>query len=248
MRILTVSAHYPPNFVSGGTLQPQRLSQGLRARGHEVSVYAGWIGDRPPLETWTDADDTGMAVRWVVSSPWIGWADERNWLQSRGHRADFRAHLDEVRPDVVHFHALQSLGRRAAAGGHGRPGPGSWSPCTTSGGCAPASSWSTGTSSPAAWWSRPGCAPARSTWPGAASAAPPWPTLLDVGRPGAGARRPSPSRVLAANGVAPGRLAVDENGLPPRRSGRPAADPTARPRRPTARTRCGCSTPAGPTR
>ena len=109
MHILTVSAHYPPNFVSGGTLQPQRLSQGLRARGHEVSVYAGWIGERPPLETWTDVDDTGLAVRWVVSSPWIGWSDEHNW-RNPAVTADFRAHLDEVRPDVVHFHALQSLG------------------------------------------------------------------------------------------------------------------------------------------
>ena len=74
MRILTVSAHYPPNFVSGGTLQPQRISQGLRARGHDVSVYAGWIGDRPPLESWADTDETGMPVRWIVSSPWIGWS------------------------------------------------------------------------------------------------------------------------------------------------------------------------------
>ncbi|HEY5156267.1 MAG TPA: glycosyltransferase, partial [Acidimicrobiales bacterium] len=109
MRILIVSAHYPPNFVSGGTLQPQRLSQGLRALGHDVSVYAGWIGDRPPLDTWTDTDETGMAVRWVVSSPWIGWSDERNW-RNPAVTEDFRAHLAEVRPDVVHLHALQSLG------------------------------------------------------------------------------------------------------------------------------------------
>lgn len=109
MRILTVSAHYPPNFVSGGTLQPQRLSRALAALGHDVSVYAGWIGERRPLETWTDVDETGLSVRWVVSSPWIGWSDERNW-RNPAVTADFRAHLAEVRPDVVHVHALQSLG------------------------------------------------------------------------------------------------------------------------------------------
>ena len=45
MRILTVSAHYPPNFVSGGTLQPQGIARGLAARGHESHVFAGWLGD-----------------------------------------------------------------------------------------------------------------------------------------------------------------------------------------------------------
>src|SRR5262245_24728367 len=109
MRILTVSAHYPPNFVSGGTLQPQRLSQGLRSRGHDVSVYAGWLGDRPPLDSWEETDDTGMPVRWVASGPWIGWSDDRNWFNP-AVTEHFRAHVEALRPDLVHVHALQSLG------------------------------------------------------------------------------------------------------------------------------------------
>jgi hypothetical protein len=109
MRVLTVSAHYPPNFVSGGTLQPQRVSQGLRARGHEVSVFAGWLGERPPLDEWDEVDESGLPVHWIVTSPWIGWSDERNWLNPEV-TARFRAHLEQVRPDVVHFHSLQSLG------------------------------------------------------------------------------------------------------------------------------------------
>src|SRR4051812_5039158 len=74
VRIVVVSAHFPPNFVSGGTLAPQRQAQGLRAAGHEVSVYAGWLGDRTPLESWTE-DVDGLPVRWIVSTPWIGWSD-----------------------------------------------------------------------------------------------------------------------------------------------------------------------------
>lgn len=110
MRILVVSAHYPPNFVSGGTLQPQRLARGLRDRGHEVSVYAGWLDSaRKPLETWTEADETGMSVRWAVTTPWIGWDDRRNW-DNPGVTADFAGHLRDVTPDVVHFHSLQGLG------------------------------------------------------------------------------------------------------------------------------------------
>jgi glycosyltransferase involved in cell wall biosynthesis len=109
MRVLVVSAHYPPNFVSGGTLQPQRLARGLRARGHDVSVYAGWLGERPPLEAWNDTDETGLPVRWIVSTPWTGWQDDRNWWNPKVG-ADFRAHVGAVAPDVVHIHSLQSLG------------------------------------------------------------------------------------------------------------------------------------------
>ena len=105
-----VSAHYPPNFVSGGTLSPQRQAQGLRAAGHDVSVYAGALdGDRPPLETFDTVDDTGLPVRWVVTTPWTAWSDRQNF-DNPAVAADFGRHLAEVRPDVVHLHSLQSLG------------------------------------------------------------------------------------------------------------------------------------------
>src|SRR3954462_713370 len=42
VRLVVVSAHYPPNFVSGGTLQPQRLARAFSERGPEGGVYAGW--------------------------------------------------------------------------------------------------------------------------------------------------------------------------------------------------------------
>ncbi len=211
MRILTVSAHYPPNFVSGGTLQPQRIGQGLRARGHDVSVYAGWIGDRPPLESWADTDETGMPVRWVVSSPWIGWSDERNWMNP-AVTEHFRAHVDALRPDVVHVHALQSLGA----------------------GVLPAAR-STGARVVVTmhdfWWlcarqflvdrEQQPCSlvveggvcacEVDVTWRRERAAA-----LASLLRSADLVLAPSASaaRVLAANGVAPHRLEVDENGLP----------------------------------
>lgn len=105
-----MSAHYPPNFVSGGTLAPERQAQGLRAVGHDVSVYAGWLGpERPPLDTFATVDGTGLPVRWVVTTPWTAWSDTRNY-DNPEVAADFAAHLAEVAPDVVHFHSLQSLG------------------------------------------------------------------------------------------------------------------------------------------
>lgn len=57
VRILVVSAHFPPNFVSGGTLVPQRTAVALQRRGHDVAVYAGCRGDlngddRPATRPW----------------------------------------------------------------------------------------------------------------------------------------------------------------------------------------------------
>ena len=110
MKILVVSAHFPPNFVSGGTLAPQRLARGLRARGHDVSVYAGHLdAARLPLETWTDTDDTGLPVRWIVTTPWTGWSDERNYKNGK-ISSDFRRHVSDMKPDIVHFHSIQTLG------------------------------------------------------------------------------------------------------------------------------------------
>lgn len=109
MRVLVVSAHYPPNFISGGTLGPQRIAHGLVERGHDVSVYAGWLGDREPLTTWTDEDEVSIPVRWIVVSPWIDWSSRGNF-DNPDVTIDFRLHLEDLRPDVVHFHSLQALG------------------------------------------------------------------------------------------------------------------------------------------
>ena len=81
MRITFVSAHYPPNFVSGGTLQPQRLARGLRDRGHDVSRVRRLARQRRAAR-WrrgTRSTSTGLPVRWIVTTPWMAWADERNY-------------------------------------------------------------------------------------------------------------------------------------------------------------------------
>ena len=110
MRVVQVSAHYPPNHVSGGTLVPQRLARELSARGHEVLVYAGYLDEhRRPLETWTEDDGTGVQVRWIVTTPWTAWSDPLNSVNPPVGD-DFARWLEDIRPDVVHLHSLQSLG------------------------------------------------------------------------------------------------------------------------------------------
>jgi hypothetical protein len=108
LRICVVSAYYPPNFISGGTLQPQRLARGLLARGHDVEVFAGWKGlDRPPLSTFDDVDEVGLPVHWIDISPFSDWSDACNYANPPVRDA-FVRFLDRFRPEVVHFHPLQS--------------------------------------------------------------------------------------------------------------------------------------------
>ncbi|WP_127841542.1 glycosyltransferase [Actinomyces wuliandei] len=110
MRIAQVSAHYPPNFVSGGTLVPQRIARLTAAQGHDSFVYAGYLDDRRrPLETWTETDEAGVAVTWLVTTPWTGWDDPFNY-DNPGAAQAFARWLEGVRPDVVHVHSLQTLG------------------------------------------------------------------------------------------------------------------------------------------
>ncbi len=113
MKVAVVSAHYPPNFVSGGTLVPQRTSRALRSLDVDVHVLAGWLGDEhPPLDVWDEVDETGLPVRWIATTPWTGWSDRRNFDNPEVDRR-VGSWLEQLDPDIVHCHSLQSLGAGA---------------------------------------------------------------------------------------------------------------------------------------
>lgn len=123
MHIALVSAHYPPNFVSGGTLVPQRIAEGLAARGHRVSVFAGSYQDgRPDLTERDEVTAGGVHVRWITTTGMLTWSDDVCYANDAVD-ARFSAWLREVRPDAVHLHSLQGLGgplvSAAAASGAG---------------------------------------------------------------------------------------------------------------------------------
>jgi glycosyltransferase involved in cell wall biosynthesis len=110
VRVVQVSGHYPPDFVSGGTLVPQRIARGLAARGHEVHAFAGNLtSGREPLAAWDDEDGHGVHVRWIASHPWTAWGETLTYDNPAVTEA-FTAWAAELRPDVVHAHSLQSLG------------------------------------------------------------------------------------------------------------------------------------------
>ena len=110
MRIAQVSGHYPPNFISGGTLVPQRIARAAATAGHESFVFAGRLDESlPALSTFEEGDGQGVSVTWLVTTPWTGWADERNFNNPEAVNV-FSTWLREVQPDVVHVHSVQTLG------------------------------------------------------------------------------------------------------------------------------------------
>jgi glycosyltransferase involved in cell wall biosynthesis len=119
-RLLIVSAHYPPNFISGGTLVPQRQATGFQEREWDVAVYAGHLDPTArPLSTREEVV-SGVPVRWIEIEPFTGWADRRNF-DNPAVLSDFAATVERLDPDVVHLHSLQTLGgglvQAAAVGG-----------------------------------------------------------------------------------------------------------------------------------
>lgn len=108
MRILQVSAHYPPDFVSGGTLIPQRIAQGLAAAGHEVAVFAGELKTLAPLAE-RDSVEGGIDVHWIGVSAFLASTDPKNFDHPDAARA-FERYLHRFQPEIVHFHAMQTLG------------------------------------------------------------------------------------------------------------------------------------------
>lgn len=110
MRIGIVSAHFPPNFVSGGTLVPARLADALARRGHDVHVFAGRLDDgAPDMVVSREITEDGVTIHWVTVTGFVSWANRPNFDNPRMH-SQFLSFLDEARPEVVHFHALQTMG------------------------------------------------------------------------------------------------------------------------------------------
>jgi len=109
VRIAQVITLFLPDFVGGATLACADLARGLRARGHEVSVFCGRPhGDAAPYgeSTW---EVDGLPVTGVNAAPGYAALDPRSYRHPEIAPA-FTRFLDRTRPEVVHFHSIQALG------------------------------------------------------------------------------------------------------------------------------------------
>ena len=121
MRLAYVTAHYPPDFTSGATLQVERIARRAAELGHVVEVFSGAIamglGDG---EQRTERRD-GLVVHWIGTADRIEQGDDGNWDNPLAAAAAANW-LEQFAPDVVHVHTLQTLGvgvvEAAADAGH----------------------------------------------------------------------------------------------------------------------------------
>jgi glycosyltransferase involved in cell wall biosynthesis len=105
-RILIVSNLFPPHVVGGAEVVAHRQAHQLQARGHSVSVFAGWVAPAGQAARLEVEDDNGLRVwRTPVSSfeP-----DDNFFVPSIETR--LRSVLEVEQPDIVHFHNLSGLG------------------------------------------------------------------------------------------------------------------------------------------
>jgi glycosyltransferase involved in cell wall biosynthesis len=122
MRILVVTAHHPPDFVSGATLQVERLALGTARAGHDVTVLSGAIAAGLADGESRTEQRGPVTIRWLGTATRILQDDDGNWLNEHAC-AEVASLLDHWQPDVVHAHALQTLGADllAAATARGVP-------------------------------------------------------------------------------------------------------------------------------
>jgi phosphatidylinositol alpha 1,6-mannosyltransferase len=107
MKILIGADQYP-EYINGAAGFTDRLSRGLAARGHQVTVL--WPSAVGPPSTYTDA---GMDVHRLRSLL----LPRSNGLRVSDPRSSGRAvaaALEDVRPDVVHVQSHMLLGRHLA--------------------------------------------------------------------------------------------------------------------------------------
>jgi glycosyltransferase involved in cell wall biosynthesis len=105
---MQVTAHFPPDFVSGGVLVPERIARAVFEHGHDSYVFTGALHGLDALEQ-RDSDANGVKIRWIGVAPFLAWDDEKNYNNPEV-ASRFAEYVAEISPDIVHFHSIQALG------------------------------------------------------------------------------------------------------------------------------------------
>lgn len=113
MRILEVVHQFLPRHVAGTEVYTYQLTQALRGRGHEVSIYCREEGHPEAVFFGEEDEYHGLPVRRVYYNPPPGplRLARKALARFRNPRVerDFADYLARWRPDVVHFQHLFKL-------------------------------------------------------------------------------------------------------------------------------------------
>ena len=113
LRFLMVTTFYPPYHLGGDAVHVQYLARALAARGHEVHVEfspAAYGLKRRGLGADRAEADDGVRLHAIPGDGW-GQPIAAHLLGRCGSISRFHAGLlDEVHPDVIHFHNTSLLG------------------------------------------------------------------------------------------------------------------------------------------
>ena len=108
MRVLYVANNYPPNIIGGAELIAHRHAAALSEQGVDCSVFAGdHSGTRTPLSIHHELFEGLKVFRVALSSQQTSY--ERSNFRNATIDRLFTETLDEISPNVVHFHNLPGL-------------------------------------------------------------------------------------------------------------------------------------------
>jgi glycosyltransferase involved in cell wall biosynthesis len=108
LRVLQVVHGFPPAQRAGTEIYAEALSRGLAARGHHVSVFHRTADPGlPEYAAWRGCRDGLDVVR--VNNTFRHCSSFEDTYRNAAVEAAFAATLEELRPDIAHFHHLTAL-------------------------------------------------------------------------------------------------------------------------------------------
>lgn len=111
-RFLMMTTFFPPEHAGGDGVHVRRLCELLVSAGHEVSVLASSDAFKlKQLEAKVADQAPGLKVyRLRTSWPWMNAVLTHQTGLPVFYRAEIERVLEEVRPDVIHYHNISLLG------------------------------------------------------------------------------------------------------------------------------------------
>ncbi|MGE0825149.1 MAG: glycosyltransferase [Candidatus Binatia bacterium] len=111
MRILQVVHGFPPREWAGTELVTLSLSQALRVRGHQVTIFTRTDDSEAPEFSLKEGEVDGLPIVRVVNN-YTSLSDFHLLYDSPFFDSVFLRFLDQTQPEIVHFQHLQHLSVR----------------------------------------------------------------------------------------------------------------------------------------